>query len=312
MKFSGLRLSHLRSEEHFQFMKLFYQLLDRFPAVKSLVATLYAMLIDLLARESRLVDAEHASAFSQLIAEADARIDRTVVGINSIVNAGLHHFDRTVVASADRIRGRMKAFGNIEGKSYEGESAAAGILIDDLRGKFADDVATLDLNGWINELEAAHVDFDQLFERRNVELADRPDVKLRDIRKQVDDTYRRMKERIAAAATIDDTGAYTEFVRQFNREIAYFREYLPHNARKDVASVAVGDIPPQTYTGEPVIVIPDVFYTGDGQQAVKLVFAKDFTVAYRNNVAVGTASLVIYGKGRYRGNRIITFNIGNN
>jgi hypothetical protein len=309
MKFLYLHFSRLRSEEHFQFMKLFYQLLDRFPAIKSLVVALYLLLIDLLAQESRLVDAERGSALSRLIAEADARIDRTIVGINSAVNAGLHHFDPAIVAAAARIHARMKAFGNIEGKSYEGEAAAVGILIDDLRGKFAGDVTLLGLTVWINELEAAHNAFDELFEQRNVEWADKPDASLRDVRRQVDNAYRQMLERIAAAATLDDTDTYTEFIHQHNREISYFNEHGTHHIRKDIANVAVGDIPAQTYTGEPVIVIPDVFYTAEGQQTVKLVFAKDFTVTYRNNVKVGTAELILHGKGGYRGSKIVTFNI---
>jgi hypothetical protein len=74
MKISSLKVSHLRFEEHFQFMKLFSQLLDRFPVIKNLVATLYALFADLLVQESQLVDAEHGSALSHLIAEADARI----------------------------------------------------------------------------------------------------------------------------------------------------------------------------------------------------------------------------------------------
>jgi hypothetical protein len=309
MKISSLKVSHLRSEEHFQFMKLFAQLLDKFPAVKSLVIALYVTFADLLLQESQLVDAERASALSRLIAEADERIDRTVVGINSIVNAGLHHFDSAVISAAERIHTRMKAFGNIESKSYEGESAAIGILINDLRNNFAGDLSVLNLNVWINELDAAHAEFDQLFEQRNVEWADKPDANLKDIRKRMDDSYRQMTVRIDAAATLDDTVTYTEFIRQLNREIAYFNDHLPHHARKDIAGVDVSDIPTQTYTGEPVIVIPEVFYTEEGHPTVKLVFAKDFTVTYRDNVEAGTAELVLHGKGGYRGTRIVTFNI---
>jgi hypothetical protein len=290
-------------------MKLFIQLFDKFLAVKQIVVNLHALLPDLLAQESQLVDAERGSTLSHLIAEADARIDRTIVGINSIVNAGLHHFDPAVVVAADCIHARMKAFGNIESKSYEGEATAVGILIDDLRGKFAGDVSLLGLAAWIDELSAAHKAFDELFEQRNVEWAGKPDANLRDVRRQVNDTYRQMIERIAAAATLDDTDTYTEFVRQLNQEISYFNEHSPHHARKDIANLAVGDIPAQKHTGEPVIVIPDVFYTTEGQQTVKLVFAKDFTVTYRNNLKVGTAELILHGKGGYRGSKIVTFNI---
>jgi hypothetical protein len=310
MKILGLKVSHLRSEEHFQFMKLFIQLLDKFNAVKGIVAVLYKVLLELLAQEGRLIDAERANVLSRMIAEADAHIDRTVSGINSVVKAGLHHFDQAVVAAAERIHARMKAFGNIEGKSYEGESAALSILIDDLRLRFGAYLKILNLNEWIDELEKAHLDFDRLFEQRNAEWAEKPETGLKDVRRLVDDSYRHATDRIDAAATLDDTDAYEEFIRQLNREIAYFNEHIPHHARKDIAGVDVADIPPQPYTGEPVTVIPEVFYRADGQQtAVKLVFAKDFTLTYRDNVEVGTAELVLHGKSGYKGNRAVTFNI---
>jgi hypothetical protein len=309
MKFLTLRLSHLLSEQHLQFMKLFYRLLDKFPVVKNRVIMLYDILIGLLAQESQLVDAERGSALSSLIAEEDTRIDRTIVGINSIINAGLHHFNPVTVAAAHRVQVRMKAFGNIEDKSYEGEAAAIDILLDDMRGKFAGDVTILGLTDWITELDAAHSIFDELFEQRNTESTYKPDAKLKDIRKEVDDVYRDMIERIAAAATLDDAGMYIDFVRQLDQEIKYFNEHSPHRTRKDISNVAVGDIPPQQYTGEPIIVIPDVFYTGSGQETIKLVFAKDFSVTYRKNVEAGTAKIILHGQGGYKGSLIVTFNI---
>lgn len=35
----------------------------------------------------------------------------------------------------------------------------------------------------------------------------------------------------------------------------------------------------------------------------------DFSVTYRNNVNVGTATLILHGKGAYKGQKIVTFNI---
>jgi hypothetical protein len=309
MKIENLKLSHLRAEEHFQYMTLFLQLLDKFPAVRGVVAAQYAVLVELLAQEGRLIDIEKANVLSRMIAEADAHIDRTIVGINSVVNAGLHHFDPAVVAAAERIRTRMKAFGNIEGKSYEGESAAIGILISDLRNRFGAYLSLLNLNAWINELESAHVGFDRLFEQRNTEWADKPGVGLKDARRLVDDAYRPTTDRIDAAATLDETGAYTDFILQINREISYFNEHIPHHARKEIAGVDVTDIPPQPYTGEPVTVIPEVFFRAEGLPPVKMVFSKDFTLTYRNNVEVGTAEVILHGKGAYRGSRSVTFHI---
>ncbi|MDR3261023.1 MAG: hypothetical protein LBT78_04225 [Tannerella sp.] len=37
--------------------------------------------------------------------------------------------------------------------------------------------------------------------------------------------------------------------------------------------------------------------------------SKDFTVTYRKNIEVGTADLIIHGKGAYKGTKTVTFNI---
>jgi hypothetical protein len=65
----------------------------------------------------------------------------------------------------------------------------------------------------------------------------------------------------------------------------------------------------QPYTGRPVIVIPRVWYREADKPAVELIFAKDFLVSYKNNTSVGTADLILHGKGKYRGKKRLTFNI---
>ncbi|MDR3269829.1 MAG: DUF6261 family protein [Tannerella sp.] len=258
------------------------------------------------------MDALRSSSLTDRLADIDRLIDRLLVGINNIVQAGRHHFDSAKVNAANRIYIRMKAFGDIENKSYEGVSAALGILIMDLRTHYAADIALLGLGEWLDQLEAAHLEFDTLFNQRNMEWADRPDVKLKDIRRRIDSFYRQIVDRINAAALLETKeGVYDDLIRQLNQEITYFNDHAPHHAKKDVAHVAVADIPTQSYTGKPVIVIPTVFFTQPDKPDVELTFAKDFTVTYKDNEAIGTATLIIHGKGAYTGTREITFQIKN-
>jgi hypothetical protein len=69
----------------------------------------------------------------------------------------------------------------------------------------------------------------------------------------------------------------------------------------------------QPFTGKPVFVLPTVTLVvkqKDGtEKTVVLEFTKDFTVAYENNVDVGTATLHITGIGKYVGTLTTTFNI---
>jgi hypothetical protein len=47
----------------------------------------------------------------------------------------------------------------------------------------------------------------------------------------------------------------------------------------------------------------------DGKETKNLSLGKDFDVSYKNNTNVGTAEVIIHGKGAYKGQFTVTFNI---
>jgi hypothetical protein len=55
-------------------------------------------------------------------------------------------------------------------------------------------------------------------------------------------------------------------------------------------------------------VIPEVSISKDDKN-VELTFSEDFSVAYKNNVERGTATLIIKGIGKYASEIVTTFNI---
>ncbi|MDR3309535.1 MAG: DUF6261 family protein [Tannerella sp.] len=309
MRFLTLHKSQLHADEHNKFHQRFMELLDKYPVVIAFVAPQYKIMEDLLAIESKLIEAQRSSAYTELLAEIDIKQDTSISGIKKIIEVGLISFDPLVVEAAKRLSLRMRSFKNIQSKRYEGESASIGILISDFRSSFPGDIVTLGLVPWLNKLETEHNQYDEIFELRNTSLSERISVKLKDIRKQIDALYKDMTEHIAAAITNADTDIYLEFALQLDQEIIYYNAKSTHHARKDISDVNIDDIPTQTYTGDPVNYIPTVYYSEEGKKTIKLIFGKNFTVTYKNNVEVGTAKLVITGKGLYRGNKIVTFNI---
>ncbi|MDR1864676.1 MAG: hypothetical protein LBR08_03800, partial [Bacteroidales bacterium] len=137
------------------------------------------------------------------------------------------------------------------------------------------------------------------------ELAGRPQERLRDVRKRIDAVYRLMVERIDAYSVLHkDDPACMQFVGELNREIAYFNEHTHRHAKTDIAHAVVASIPDRHYEGEPVIVLPEVMYEGK-----KLVFTVDYEVSYKNNSAPGTATLTVHGKGSFKGQKAVSFNI---
>ncbi|MDR2679558.1 MAG: DUF6261 family protein [Tannerella sp.] len=76
-------------------------------------------------------------------------------------------------------------------------------------------------------------------------------------------------------------------------------------AKIDIRHAEVDPIPSQAYTGKHVTPIPTARYNGED-----LIFPKDFTVTYRNNVKASASAVVtLRGRGRFTGQHERTFTI---
>jgi hypothetical protein len=177
------------------------------------------------------------------------------------------------------------------------------------------DAITVGLEGWLEQLTEAVTNFRSLLQLRNESVAPTlPQENLKTVRREIDVIYHKMIARINAAAELDDTGKYDAFIRQLNAEIHYFNEHTHIHARKDLGEgdrTVIEPIDVQRFTGEAITPIPVAYYHGEGKPAVKLTFAEDFTLTYKNNVKPGMAEVSIHGKGAYRGRKVTTFSIVN-
>jgi hypothetical protein len=304
-KISTIQFRYLRGEAHYQYLEIFGQLVTEFPGVFTLAAPFYEEFAGLLEQEKKVVDAQKSSDYTRQIADADHRDDSLVTGIRDTVAAALHHFDPAVVAAANTLSLRLKAFGEIQAKSYEEEATAVEILVDDLQSPaFAPQAAIVGLTPWVAELRQAVDEFKDLLKLRDDETAGKPQQRLREIRREIERVYRQIITRVSSADTLDTGNAYTEFINRLNARITYFNDHNHHPAPKSIRTADVDVIPVQIYTGKAITPIP-VVHLEDKQ----LFFAKDFTLTYKNNVQPGVAEISIAGKGYYGGTKIVTFNI---
>ena len=309
IKIQAITFKYLRGEAHYQFLCLFDQLLGEFPAVKQIVAELYAKTFaGLLAQEVQIVDRPRASYYTRRIAEADRSNDRLLIGIRKIVSASLYHFDPEIVDAAQKISTQLKVFGYIPSKSYEEEAAAIKLLIQDMQTpQFAPKVAALNLTPWIARLSESLDNFERLMDLRSDEEAGKLKLRLIDVRRQIDACYHQMVLRINSAAVLDTADTCREFILRLNEFVRYFNGHSRRPVARKIRATVVNSIPSQPYTGSAVTPIPTVTFNG-----APLVFAKDFTLAYRHNVRPGNASVIIAGKGDYKGRKVVTFNIEEN
>ncbi len=78
----------------------------------------------------------------------------------------------------------------------------------------------------------------------------------------------------------------------------------PVSVSKDISSLNFSEITNKAYTGESLN--PSVMVK-DGSKTLKK--GSDYTLIYKNNKAIGTASVTVKGKGNYSGTKTLTFQI---
>jgi hypothetical protein len=311
-KIKAIYFEHLRNDAHYEFLWVFSHLVEEYSAVKALLAGLLDAFLVLLAKEKKLLDAARVSALTKQIVDADRRIDRAVSGIKAVINAARYSLDVTIAEAARVLYLRLREFGNIRRKAYEEEAAAVQVLLSDLGSAYAQQVSILGLHEWMRELMEAEAAFTRLYLQRGDETAIRPQERMVDMRHDIETSYRGMTTLINAAAVMDAAGTYDEFIAKLNAQVVYFSEHNHIHARKDISvgnHCVVEAIDVQQHTGKAITPIPKVSYRAEGKPTVELVFTENFTVTYNNNKNVGTASVVIRGKGAYKGQVTVTFNI---
>jgi hypothetical protein len=279
-----------------------------------LVLALIAEFERLLELERRLVDAAKKSPLTKKLANVDKRIDNAIAGMKAAIKSALYRPEQEIKDAAQILLTRLRDFGNIKSKSYEEESAAVQLLLDQLNGNLAPQVALIGLESWILELTEAEELFTLLFEQRNQELADRPKESLADIRIAIEIIYKKIIACIDADLIVNGDTVCGEFANQLNEQVKYFNEHTHHRTKKNIEDAVILPVGDQTYTGEQIIVMPTVVYKDDSVEPPvdkTLVFATDYTVTYKNNVNPGNATLIVHGKGTFKGKKIISFYIIN-
>jgi hypothetical protein len=305
MNIQKCKLEHLDNETHLKFIRTAQEEISSRPAIVNIVANVIGVFNTKVELEAKLVDAARSSQYTEKIANADSRRDKAVVGLSLAVDSSLRHPDPEVLDAAKRISLRLKAFRTaIENKRYEAESTAIQILLTDLRSTYATDVETLKIGSWVDEMSYAETYFDELFAKRNSEWAGRPQEKLRDVRKKVDEYYRGMVTLIDAYGALNGYDVTGEFIRKLNITVKYFNDHIPHSRKKDLDAADIDDVPDQVYEGEPVFPLPVVYYVGK-----KLLFTIDYELSYHDNDRPGTAKITIHGKGKFKGIKEVSFKI---
>ena len=259
------------------------------------------------------------SEFTEKKTVVDRNRDEVYMGITGTVRVNLNHFSPEMKNAAVHVDNLLSSYGYLPEMNYDAETAAIDTLVTRLRSEaYVQSVQLLGLATWVNELDTLNTRFKTYADDTSKEEMNRPHVSSKEARVRSDNALWLITNRVESLVSLNGTTTFVAFIEEFNTLVKHYNTLLHEHrgrihARTDISNAVISLITPQTETGKPVFVIPDVSLhdtAPDGSAKVtELVFATDFSVAYANNVKPGTATLTITGTGKYKGEIVTTFNI---
>lgn len=240
MNISKIKISRLRNGEHVQFNTEVDELIAaKTPAALGIEAQ-YAIYKPLFDNEYEAFDIIRKSAVTEELETADVLRDSIFSGMKGAVKSALNHFNADVKKAASRVWVVLNSFGNISVLAYDEETVSIRKLNTELTTNYAADVQMLGLDVWLTELTDKNDAFDALMKLRYTEDSGKTMLRMKPLRLEVDEAYRKISKRIDALIEVNGEDAYKDFVLELNNRIDKYNNIIARregsNSKKNEAA----------------------------------------------------------------------------
>lgn len=137
--------------------------------------------------------------------------------------------------AAKKIALIINTYGNFVQHNYQKETTEIQNFIADLKSAdYTPSVQKIGLTEWVNWLEEANNAFHSRYMERRDEYAAQPVYDVKNIRKELDGTFRKIQETANALAILQTSDALKTFIAKVNVSIGKWKELLAQrNGKKD-------------------------------------------------------------------------------
>ena len=226
LKISDCPLSRYTNDEHYKYQTEVNGLIARYPAVSMLIAPELNNFQKLYLDEGEALGFVRGSVYTEHLEVADAKCNETLDGMEAAIISGLRHYDPVVKAASERLSIWWDTNGNIKEKGQKSKSGAIIKLVTDFKGPYSADVNAAGLNGWVSELEADLNVHDEVEKTKYTEKASKTDLRMRQVRIDIDKSYRTIITKMNALIVVNGEEPFTEFVNELNTRIASYSNNL--------------------------------------------------------------------------------------
>jgi len=225
---------NLRNAEFAQLHSDNIALIEKFGAenmgIAALFATYKTLAVEYLQTNKRTVK----SNFTKQIKDADAQRDKIYNATVEACKIMLRHFNKDVAEAALRLMNMFNSYGYVSKKSLTQQAAATTLVLSQLRSeRYKNDVETVRISDWVDELENCNKAVDKLMKERFNEAAENAKLHSnKQLRNQVEKTYRAIAERINALIALGEEEPYKNYLRSHDVLTDHYRKTLKIRAAK--------------------------------------------------------------------------------
>jgi hypothetical protein len=168
---------------------------------------------------------------TERIARLDEEFDLTFAGMRNYSFSFLKHFNEDDRYAAENLKIIFDKYGNIARQPYRQAIGSSHNLVQELRNR-PDDIQKINLTSWIDAHEAAAKKVADLLDKRIEEMSQQTNLRIREVRQEVDFYYHKIVNRINAMINIHGKDYVPGFFEEFNRHATeYNNKYAIHIGR---------------------------------------------------------------------------------
>jgi hypothetical protein len=225
--FVKIHLEHLRNKTHVEYHETISRLIEKFNPDTLGIRPQYDVYISLLSDEISVLDIILKSELTDEIYAQDHVRDSVFRGFSDALKSALNHYDEVKRTAAYKIEVIIDHYGNITVLTLDEETAAYDDLIRELKTETNTNLLmTLGLIDWIPELSKANDKFKDLMTKRYEEVAQRPSVRMKEIRTTINKEFRNMIDQLEALIKVKGMAGYEDFVKEINAVTERYKRIL--------------------------------------------------------------------------------------
>ena len=209
---------------HFLFVSNIAERAEKDAAVAEKCAAQVKALRDAVTAEDENLKLSAKSLLTDKIADADKERDRLYAGYKKAVSGYEGFPDDAMAEAAKALAQHIKDYKISPQMQMDKETGLLVNFIQDLEGKFSEQIKALSLGAFVEKLKASNESLRELTAQRTDERSAKTAGALKTAREASDEAYKLLVQHVNARALIEGEEAYSAFIDYANTEIEHFKK----------------------------------------------------------------------------------------